>query len=167
MSCLAVYNRYYWARRIWGRLGWLPASARLMLGRWILRQSPERWDSLAVWFGIGVKLAGDKAHKLAEGLAGASDLDDLYRCLVSEWKQPEAVLPWARVRAPTLLARPDQWPVHPGGRAPHDVSGRYDLSAGRHPVQGGPGGDGGILGDAQCPSWTTGWWSLPGGCRWR
>ncbi len=106
------YNRYYWAKRIWGRLGWLPASARLMLGRWILRQSPERWDSLAVWFGIGVKLAGEKAHKLAEGLAGASDLDDLYRCLVSEWKQPKAVALGAR-EAPTLLAQPDQWPVLP------------------------------------------------------
>ena len=104
------YNRYFWARRIWAKLAWLPPGLREALARWILSRPTEQWDLLAARLRLRLSLAGDKAHKLAEGLAGVRHLDDLYRSLVSEWKQPDAVTPGAH-EAPTLLARRGDWPA--------------------------------------------------------
>lgn len=95
--------------RIWGKPGWLPATVRQALGRCILGQPTERWDSLADRLMLDVSLAGDKAHKLAGGLAGVGDLDGLYRSLVSEWKQPGEVA-LGEHEVPNILARPDDWP---------------------------------------------------------
>ena len=103
------YSRYFWAGPIWGKLGWLPVAMRQAMGRWLLRQPTSRWDRLASGLGIRMSLAGDKVRKLGEGLA-ARDLDELYRYLVSEWKQPGTVALGAE-EAPTLLARPDHWPT--------------------------------------------------------
>jgi asparagine synthase (glutamine-hydrolysing) len=104
------YNRYFWARRIWGKLVWMPQGLREALARWILGRPTEQWDLLAARLRVGVALAGDKAHKLAEALAGVRELDDLYLRLVSEWKRPEAVALGAR-EAPTLLSHRDEWPA--------------------------------------------------------
>jgi asparagine synthase (glutamine-hydrolysing) len=95
--------------RIWRKLGWLPATVRQALGRWILGHPTERWDALADRLMLDVSLAGDKAHKLARGLAGVGDVDGLYRSLVSEWKQPGEVTLGAH-EVPNILARPDDWP---------------------------------------------------------
>lgn len=70
-------------------------------------RAPERWDWLAARSGLGVSLAGDKVHKLAQGLAGARDLDGLYQSLVGEWKQPRELVRGA-TEAPTLLKRPEE-----------------------------------------------------------
>jgi asparagine synthase (glutamine-hydrolysing) len=104
------YNRYFWGRRIWRKLGWLPRPARQAMARLILSQPTGRWDALAGALGLGVSLAGDKAHKLAEGLSGVASLDDLYLSLVSEWREPERIALGAR-EAPTLLARREDWPT--------------------------------------------------------
>ncbi len=104
------YNRYFWARRIWAKLAWLPPGLREALARWILSRPTEQWDVLAPRLGLRVSLAGDQAHKLAEGLAGVRGLDDLYWSLVLEWKRPEAVALGAH-EAPTLLSRRGDWPA--------------------------------------------------------
>jgi len=104
------YNRYVWARRVWGKLAWLPSALRVALARWILARPTRQWDALAARLRIGVTLPGDKAHKLAEGVAGVRDLDDLYVRLVSEWKQPEGVVLGAS-EVPTLLSQRGDWPA--------------------------------------------------------
>ncbi|WP_133512494.1 asparagine synthase (glutamine-hydrolyzing) [Candidatus Thiosymbion oneisti] len=104
------YNRYLWVQRIWTKLAWMPWPVRQAAVRLILSRSVDRWDTLGAWLKIRVNLLGDKAHKLAEGLSGVHDLDDLYHNLVSEWKQPMTVVLGAR-EVSTLLAHRDEWPV--------------------------------------------------------
>lgn len=87
------YNRYFWGRRIWNSIGWMPASFRNTLARALTAISPETWDQWFSRFGelLPAKLkqrqSGDKLHKLAEVLAVESP-KAMYRCLVSHWKQP-------------------------------------------------------------------------------
>ena len=104
------YNRYFWTRRIWSKLAWLPQGPREALARWILARPTEQWDLLAARLRIGATLVGDKAHKLAERLSDVRDLDDLYLRLVSEWKRPAEAALGAR-EAPTLLSSRDEWPA--------------------------------------------------------
>ena len=92
------YNRYFWGPRIWNRLAWMPYPARQLLGAAIHAVPVSGWDALIKPINAllpghsGVSRAGDKAHKLAHRLIGVSNLDDLYRSLVSEWQDPAAVV---------------------------------------------------------------------------
>lgn len=101
------YNRYFWGRRIWSRLSWMPHSARRRLGALIQRVPPGAWDALGrgVPGTTGVARLGDKAHKLAHRLKTVDSLDDLYRSLVTEWGADSGIVPGAR-RLPTLLDDP-------------------------------------------------------------
>lgn len=101
------YNRYFWGRRVWNRLSWLPLPARRVLGSQIQRVSPAAWDSLGrVVPGLSrIARLGDKAHKLAHRLQTVDSLDDLYWSLVTEWDAESGVVPCAR-RLPTLLDDP-------------------------------------------------------------
>jgi asparagine synthase (glutamine-hydrolysing) len=92
------YNRYFWAKRIWNKISWLPQPLRAKLADIIRIISPDKWDILA---GLGnaclpahkrIALLGDKAHKLASRLRNVHDLDDLYLSLVSEWSDPALVV---------------------------------------------------------------------------
>lgn len=98
------YNRYFWGRRIWSRLSWMPLSVRRRLGALIQRVPPGAWDALGrrVPGMAGVARLGDKAHKLAHRLKTVDSLDDLYRSLVTEWGADSGVVPGAR-QLPTLL----------------------------------------------------------------
>ena len=84
------YNRYLWGPRIWNRLAWLPWPLRRWLGQAIRMLSPAGWDALGG--PLPVHQLGQKAHKLAERLSAVHELDDLYRSLVSEWRDPAALL---------------------------------------------------------------------------
>jgi len=92
------YNRYFWGPRIWNRLAWMPYPARQLLGAAIHSVPVSGWDALLSPINgllpstSGVSQAGDKAHKLANRLIGVSNLDDLYRSLISEWQDPAAVV---------------------------------------------------------------------------
>jgi len=102
------YNRYFWGRRIWGWLSWLPPALRRRLGAGIHRLPPSVWEALGRSFSgaIGVGRLGDKAHRLAHRLQTVSDLDDLYRSLVTEWPQGVQLVRGAS-RLPTQLDYPD------------------------------------------------------------
>lgn len=92
----AGYNRYVLASQIWGRIGWAPAGLRCGLARSLRLLSPAVWNQL---FGLVPEArrpaqAGDKVHKLSRVLEGGPD--DLYRQLVSQWDEPERLVPGAR-----------------------------------------------------------------------
>ncbi|MDD2989156.1 MAG: asparagine synthase (glutamine-hydrolyzing) [Zoogloea sp.] len=81
------YNRYFWGRRIWSRMGWIPLPLRQKLGSAMAGFSPDSWDRIGGLLSgaRGVVRMGDKVHKLAHGLKTVRGLDDLYRSLVTEW----------------------------------------------------------------------------------
>ncbi len=83
------YNRYFWSKKIWSRIDWLPLASRHMLGIGIQKLPVEVWDRLGNMLpGINsVARLGDKAHKLALRMKTVSSLDDLYRSLVIDWPQ--------------------------------------------------------------------------------
>jgi asparagine synthase (glutamine-hydrolysing) len=84
------YNRYFWGRRIWSRLAWMPFLVRKMLGKTICAVPAEGLDLLSRV--AGVARLGDRAHKLAVRLSSVRGMDDLYWSLVTEWPDPAAVV---------------------------------------------------------------------------
>jgi asparagine synthase (glutamine-hydrolysing) len=84
------YNRYFWGPRVWHRLAWMPWPLRRLLGLAIRSLPPAGWDAMAR--PLPVHQLGQKAHKLAERLAHVHTLDDFYRSLVSEWRDPASLL---------------------------------------------------------------------------
>jgi len=84
------YNRYFWGRRIWSRLAWMPFPVRKMLGKTICAIPAEGLDLLSRV--AGVTRLGDRAHKLAARLSSVRGMDDLYWSLVTEWPDPAAVV---------------------------------------------------------------------------
>jgi len=84
------YNRYFWGPRIWNRLAWLPAPLRRSLGSAITAVPPLAWDALGQ--PLPIRQLGHKAHKLAERLRHVQGPDELYRSLVSEWRDPAQLL---------------------------------------------------------------------------
>jgi asparagine synthase (glutamine-hydrolysing) len=91
------YNRYFWGRNIWEKVGWLPCEVRNMVARGITAISPAAWDgTLQAMNSILPKTfkqstPGDKLHKLAEVLA-VEHPEAMYRNLVSSWKNPAALV---------------------------------------------------------------------------
>lgn len=91
------YNRYIVGSQIWGKVGWLPAPIRSLIGSLLRLPSPERWEQLVGRFPLfagdyGTQgTFGDKFHKAADVLA-MPDADALYHRLVSFWEQPAQVV---------------------------------------------------------------------------
>jgi asparagine synthase (glutamine-hydrolysing) len=103
------YNRYFWGPRIWNRLAWLPWPLRRLLGSAIQLLPPAGWDALGQ--PLPIAQLGHKAHKLADRLSHVRSTDDLYRSLVSEWRDPVALLqpgPEGPVLEPSS---PLDWPL--------------------------------------------------------
>ena len=84
------YNRYFWGPRIWSRLAWLPWHLRRSLGHLIRHLPPTGWDALG--WPLSIYQLGHKAHKLADRLQHVRSADDLYRSLVSKFRDPAALL---------------------------------------------------------------------------
>lgn len=91
------YNRHFWARSIWQKVGFLPAAIRRGLGIALTRVSPQEWDRWGNWLApllprtLRIPTVGDKLHKLAEVLP-AIDQADMYRRLVSQHRSPESLV---------------------------------------------------------------------------
>jgi asparagine synthase (glutamine-hydrolysing) len=91
------YNRYFWGRRIWSKVSWLPGPARRALGYGIRRFPESAWNSVGALPGVSrVARLGEKAHKLADRLQAVDSPDDLYRSLVTEWAPGTGIVPGAR-----------------------------------------------------------------------
>jgi asparagine synthase (glutamine-hydrolysing) len=83
------YNRYFWARSIWDRIGTVPIGMRRVIGHLLTIYPPEWWNRVGqvMWTVLPnrfrMSALGDKIHKLADVIDVASS-DDLYRRLVSQ-----------------------------------------------------------------------------------
>ncbi|AFZ20904.1 asparagine synthase (glutamine-hydrolyzing) [Allocoleopsis franciscana] len=109
----AGYNRYFWGRRIWQQIGWIPYPLRNAAASALTMRSPQAWNqtltSLQPLLPTSFKQQnpGDKLHKLAEVLALESP-EAMYKGLVSHWKEPEAVV-LGSSEPLTALTNPQGW----------------------------------------------------------
>jgi len=107
------YNRYFWGRRIWRNIGWMPRWLRGMLARGMSSVSPQSWDRVFQMAGpvlpghLEQSAPGDKLHKLAEVLA-VDCPESMYQQLVSHWKSPTRLVPGSMEPATCLTDR-HQW----------------------------------------------------------
>ncbi|HUW29070.1 MAG TPA: asparagine synthase (glutamine-hydrolyzing) [Sulfuriferula sp.] len=106
------YNRYFWARNLWRKLGWMPRPLRSALAGVLTTLPPAAWNTafhkLGRWLPAGLRYAhpGDKLHKAAEILAVRSP-EEIYLGLVSHWKNPAQLVPGSHEPL-TLLTDPGQ-----------------------------------------------------------
>lgn len=91
------YNRYFMASRMWRKARWMPRPLRLAAAAAMQAIPASNWDAL---YRLGSGLlpaslktiqASDKAHKLAQVLA-ARGPEDIYRRLISHWKEPQSIV---------------------------------------------------------------------------
>jgi asparagine synthase (glutamine-hydrolysing) len=91
------YNRYFIARALWNRLGWVPRSARGLVASAITAVSPVQWNRILTSLmplasgQLRYPNPGEKLHKLALVL-GARDPDEVYLGLTSHWVRPASVV---------------------------------------------------------------------------
>ena len=111
------YNRYFWARNLWRKLGWTPRPLRAALAGVLTMLPPAAWNTVFQRLGhllpTGLRYAtpGDKLHKAAEILAERSP-EDIYLALVSHWKNPTQLVLGGHEPA-TLLTDPGHRPYLP------------------------------------------------------
>ena len=104
----AGYNRYFWGRRIWQQIGWMPIGARKAIARTLTSFSPQDWESsLGRLPRLQKRQIGDKLHKLAAVL-GVESPEIMYMRLVSHWKQPQSLVIGAS-EADTPLSNQNKW----------------------------------------------------------
>lgn len=102
------YNRYTFAPRVWSAVGRLPVGVRSFLAAGIRSIPPDWWDLLGDGISRmggrdGIRLLGEKMHKLARAIPAASHAD-LYGRLASCWLVspavaacPHPLIEWYRV----------------------------------------------------------------------
>lgn len=109
----AGYNRYFWGRDIWNRVGWMPRGLRRMAARAVTAVSPQGWNRVFDSFGpllpskIKQQAPGDKLHKLADALSAGSP-EAMYHSFVSHWKNPASIVLCANEPS-TILTNRGQW----------------------------------------------------------
>jgi asparagine synthase (glutamine-hydrolysing) len=92
------YNRYYWTKRLWRRIGRLPSGIRLLGGEFISSVNPQIWETCVDAFNrvlprrYRVRGGGDKMHKLGR-ILGATSVDGVYRELVSNRQWAASIAP--------------------------------------------------------------------------
>ncbi|MCW3101012.1 MAG: asnB [Chthonomonadaceae bacterium] len=107
------YNRYFWGRSLWKRLGRIPRPLRGAGAGLMNAVSPGAWDSLfrmagpLLPAGAQQRNPGDKIAKLAE-IMGADGPDALYLALVSHWKHPTELVDDSE-EPPTPFTDRAQW----------------------------------------------------------
>ncbi|MHB1934961.1 MAG: asparagine synthase (glutamine-hydrolyzing) [Acidobacteriaceae bacterium] len=109
------YNRYSWASSI-SRMRRIPPPLRKLAAAGLSAFSPRAWDRLyspvseLLPSRLHMALPGDKAHKLADLLAGGGSPEEIYRGLVSHWKQPTDIVIGATEPSTALRVRAN-WPT--------------------------------------------------------
>lgn len=114
---LAGYNRYFWGRKIWKTVGWMPRGLRRVTADILRTVTPEKWDSFfqripPITANVGQpRQPGDKLHKLGDILT-MDGPEAMYLGLVSHWKNPSSLV--IKGNEPlTVLTDPGQWPSFP------------------------------------------------------
>ncbi len=87
------YNRYFWGRSIWNRIGQLPQGVRHGVGKLMTALSPGAWDCIGTLLPRGLRqpTLGDRIHKLAS-VIDVDGPDELYRRLVSQYREPGSLI---------------------------------------------------------------------------
>ncbi|HRN50099.1 MAG TPA: asparagine synthase (glutamine-hydrolyzing) [Anaerolineales bacterium] len=87
------YNRYLWARNIWGSIKWLPRPARAGLAQLTKLLPAARVDALVAGAGLRsmVPQLGDKLQKLGSVLAHDGP-EAVYEHLVTLWPNPTELM---------------------------------------------------------------------------
>ena len=87
------YNRYFWGRSIWNRIGSVPQGFRHGVGRMMTALSPTAWDRIGKLLPqrLWQPTLGDRIHKLAS-VIDVDDPDELYRRLVSQHWEPDSLI---------------------------------------------------------------------------
>lgn len=118
----AGYNRYFWCRSIWRKIGWMPGTLKKAAAGGLKALTPQSWEFLFKRLGpvlperVKQRNPGDKLHKLAEVLV-ADRPEVMYLNLASHWKDPASLVPGA-IEPATALNDPGQWADL------HDFTGR-------------------------------------------
>jgi asparagine synthase (glutamine-hydrolysing) len=113
----AGYKRYFWGRRIWQKIGWLPQILRQTAARALTSQSPQAWDRRFTQAGaflparFKLPTPGYDLHKLA-GILAMPDPEAMYVGLVSHWKHPEAIV-LGSAEPMTAVSDRASWPQLP------------------------------------------------------
>jgi asparagine synthase (glutamine-hydrolysing) len=91
------YNRYLWTARMWPRLARMPRSLRRGFARSVALLGPTTWTAFfdatnrILPDRYRVKGGGDKLHKLARAMDAAT-IDELYRDLITQWREPASLV---------------------------------------------------------------------------
>lgn len=107
------YNRYFWGRSIWNKIGWIPSWLRYAGSGTLRALPPAAWDKIFAVLSpvlpkvLRQRLPGDKVHKLAEVLAVKSP-EAMYHNLVSTWKNPQELV-IGTIEPITVLTDVNQW----------------------------------------------------------
>jgi asparagine synthase (glutamine-hydrolysing) len=107
------YSRYLWAMSIWNKIGWAPQPLRNLSASAIRSIPPGVWEKLysaakpLIPERARMKYPGDRAHKFAE-LLSLNGPVDMYRWLVSHFKEPEQVVLGAKEPS-NILTDEKQW----------------------------------------------------------
>ena len=109
----AGYNRHFWGRKIWQRIGWVPPGIRSMLAVGAQQVSPLQWDNFIKRFGFlqgktgGLPEQNEKIKKFISILPSESP-EAVYRRLSSHWDKPSEVVLGASEPG-TILTNPSSW----------------------------------------------------------
>ena len=89
---LAGYHRHVVLPHLFSRVGWIPRAVRRLAGGVLSAVPSACYDgAYRLLRGGGIRLLGDKVHKLARAL-GAGDVADLHRRVTSVWERPAQLL---------------------------------------------------------------------------
>jgi asparagine synthase (glutamine-hydrolysing) len=112
------YNRYFWVRKVWSKVSWLPNGTRQLFAKAIFSLPVHYWDTVYSMISCllpsssHLSFVGQKLHNLAERLINIRNEDELFFSLVSEWSNPDKVVKGA-CEPVTLLTKTTDWPVLP------------------------------------------------------
>ena len=94
----AGYTRYLMAQALWSRLSKVPMPLRKAAAKAALAVSPGAWNALAsgplAMLGKTQSAGdvGDRLHKFADTMLPAATCAEMYRSLVSHWRDPASVV---------------------------------------------------------------------------
>jgi asparagine synthase (glutamine-hydrolysing) len=105
----AGYNRYAVTASLWQRMSKVPRPVRQVGAALLTGVSPKRWNQLLGGTAVGQRwaLLGEKIHKGA-GVMAARSAADLYRGMVSNWKNPVELVHGADRSFADLVDFPEQ-----------------------------------------------------------
>jgi asparagine synthase (glutamine-hydrolysing) len=112
------YNRYFWVRKVWSKVSWLPNGTRQLFAKAILSLPIHYLDTVYSMISCllpsssHLSFVGQKLHNLAERLVNIKNEDELFFSLVSEWSNPNKVVKGA-CEPVTLLTKTNDWPALP------------------------------------------------------